>query len=122
MWLLSLEQASTTSGEFLVAKAKATHLKINRLGAPILEGIPDHQPDWGVLECSTGPPNHTRGGLEASCKALEEELHDAHKILQACEVIFEGQNAQLIIQNIAVGKLKVALVEKEKGTKSDCSI
>ncbi|KAJ7924759.1 hypothetical protein B0H13DRAFT_1863622 [Mycena leptocephala] len=104
--------------------AKATHLELDRLGAPVIEHIPDQlrAPDWGVLKWNTALPNYTRDGLETRCETLERELADARKLLRAHEVISEGQNAQLIVQNIGMGKMKAALFEKEKGKNSDRTI
>ncbi|KAJ6577267.1 hypothetical protein B0H19DRAFT_1207794 [Mycena capillaripes] len=124
MGLLGVGLASTSSGSFLVTKAKATHLDIDRLGAPVFERVPNElrSPDWGVLKRSTALPDYSRGGLETRCENLEQELLDARKLLCTHEMISEGQNAQLIVQNLAMGTLKTALFEKEKGKKSDRSI
>ncbi|KAJ7193707.1 hypothetical protein GGX14DRAFT_537502 [Mycena pura] len=78
MRLLGVGLASTSSGSFLVTKAKATHLELDRMGAPVFEWIPEQLPKNS-----------------------------------------EGQNAQLVVQNLAMGKLKVALFEKEGSKKSD---
>ncbi|KAJ7825668.1 hypothetical protein B0H14DRAFT_2368858 [Mycena olivaceomarginata] len=121
---LGVGLAGTASGAFLVSKAKATHLELDRLGAPVFERIPDQlrTPDWGVLNRSTALPDYTRDGLETRCETLEHELVDARRLLRAHQVISEGQNAQLIVQNIGMGKMKAALFEKEKGKKSDRTI
>ncbi|KAJ7466318.1 hypothetical protein FB451DRAFT_1040895, partial [Mycena latifolia] len=116
--------ASTLSGSFLVSKPKATHLDFGKLKAPVLERVPDHlrPPDWGVLQRTASLPDYTRDRLETRCQGLERELADARRLLRAHEVISEGQNAQLIVQNMAMGKMSRALFEKEKGKKSDRSV
>ncbi|KAF8215616.1 hypothetical protein K438DRAFT_1560797, partial [Mycena galopus ATCC 62051] len=124
MRFLGVSMASTASGSFLVTKAKATHLDIGKLAAPVFERIPDvvREPDRDVLHRFIALPTYTRDGLEAWCERLEKELADAHKLLGVHQAISEGQNAQLIIQNLTVGKLKQSLFEKEKGEKSDHTI
>ncbi|KAJ6583118.1 hypothetical protein DFH09DRAFT_1245942 [Mycena vulgaris] len=99
---------------FLVTKAKATHLDIGKLAAPVFERLPDNvrEPDWAVLQ----------RGLETRCEKLENELADARRLLAAHQAISQGQNAQLIVQNMAMGKLKQSLFEKEKGKKSDRTV
>ncbi|KAF8142749.1 hypothetical protein K438DRAFT_1922544 [Mycena galopus ATCC 62051] len=101
MRLLGVGMASTLSGSFLVTKAKATHLDIGKLAALVFECVPDylHEPD-----------------------CLEQELCDARNMLRAHEGISEGPNAQIIGQNMTMGKLKQALFEKEAGKKSDCTV
>ncbi|KAJ7472137.1 hypothetical protein FB451DRAFT_1339694 [Mycena latifolia] len=124
MRLLGIGLASTSSGSFLVSKPKATHLDFGKLKAPVFERVPDHlrQPDWGVLQRTASLPDYTRDRLETRCQGLERELADARRLLHAHEVISEGQNAQLIVQNMAMGKMSRALFEKEKGKKSDRSV
>ncbi|KAJ7920069.1 hypothetical protein B0H13DRAFT_1578579, partial [Mycena leptocephala] len=102
IWLLGVGLASTSSGSFLVTKAKATHLELDRLGAPVFERIPDQLrvPDWGFTRRSTDFKNYSRSSLETYCESLEHEFVDAHKLLRAHEVISEGQNAQLVVQNL----------------------
>jgi hypothetical protein len=121
MRFLGVGMASTASGSFLVTKAKATHLDIGKLAAPVFERIPDvvREPDWDVLQRFVALPTYTRDGLEARCESLEKELADARKLLGVHQAISEGQNAQLIVQNLAMGKLMQSLFEKEKGKKSD---
>ncbi|KAJ7191661.1 hypothetical protein GGX14DRAFT_380935 [Mycena pura] len=121
MRLLGVGLASTSSGSFLVTKAKATHLELDRMGAPVFEGIPEQLrvPDWGLTKRSADLKNYSRSGLESYCESLEGEFGDARKLLRAYELISEGQNAQLVVQNLAMGKLKVALFEKEGSKKSD---
>ncbi|KAF8142656.1 hypothetical protein K438DRAFT_2113177 [Mycena galopus ATCC 62051] len=121
MRFLGVGMASTASGSFLVTKAKATHLDIGKLAAPVFERIPDvvREPDWDVLHRFVALPTYTRDGLEARCERLEKELADARKLLGVHQAISEGQNAQLIVQDLTMGKLKQSLFEKEKGKKSD---
>ncbi|KAJ6525797.1 hypothetical protein DFH09DRAFT_1250689 [Mycena vulgaris] len=124
MRLLGVGRASTASGNFLVTKAKATHLDIGKLAAPVFECLPDNvrEPDWAVLQWSNTLPMYSRGGLETRCEKLENELADARRLLAAHQAISQGQNAQLIVQNMAMGKLKQSLFEKEKGKKSDRTV
>ncbi|KAF8141044.1 hypothetical protein K438DRAFT_1518798, partial [Mycena galopus ATCC 62051] len=124
MRLLGVGMASTLSGSFLVTKAKATHLDIGKLAAPVFERVPDYlrEPDWSTLQRPTTLPIYTCGGLEARCESLEQELRDARNMLRAHEGISEGQNAQIIVQNMTMGKLKQALFEKEAGKKSDHTV
>ncbi|KAJ7137998.1 hypothetical protein C8R44DRAFT_868350 [Mycena epipterygia] len=121
MRMLGIGLASTSSGSFLVTKPKLTHLDIGKLGAPVFERIPDElrEPDWEILRRSTALPNYTWSRLETRCESLEQELLDAWKLLRAHEVISEGQNAQLIVQNMGMDKLKKATDKATKKAKRE---
>ncbi|KAJ7634391.1 hypothetical protein FB45DRAFT_742956, partial [Roridomyces roridus] len=117
MRILGAELAATSSGAFLVTKPKATHLQICTIPAPAFERIPDElrEPDWTVLDRLAPLPLYRRNNLESRCQQLETELADARHYVHAHQAISQGQNAQLIVQNMTMGKLKHALFEKEKG-------
>ncbi|KAK6988412.1 hypothetical protein R3P38DRAFT_3332069 [Favolaschia claudopus] len=121
MRFLGVGLASTTSGGFLVSKAKASALQISKLSAPMFERVPDElvAPDWSLLEQQNALENLPRDALEKRCRELALQLHRSTKLDGAREAISAGQNAQLIVQNMTMNKLQKALHEKEKGKKSD---
>ncbi|KAJ7718838.1 hypothetical protein B0H14DRAFT_2643171 [Mycena olivaceomarginata] len=80
------------------------------------------EPDWSILRRKDPLVSYTRAALEDRCMDLEKGLLQAHRLLGAHEVISEGQNAQLILQNIGMDKMKQTLFEKEKPKKNDRSI
>ncbi|KAK6971391.1 hypothetical protein R3P38DRAFT_3609164 [Favolaschia claudopus] len=121
MRLLGVGLAGTSSGGFLVSKAKASALQISKIPAPVLERIPDQivAPDWRVLDRQSSLENLPRSALEERCKALELQLQRSKHLNSAREAISVGQNAQLIVQNMTMNKLQKSLYEKEKGKKKD---
>ncbi|KAF8523965.1 hypothetical protein BU17DRAFT_74883 [Hysterangium stoloniferum] len=125
MRLLGVGLANTSSGSFLVTKAHVTHLEMKRaIHPPVLERVPGKiaTPDWSLLDKHAPLSEFTRSALESRCKALERNLLLAQQWLKAQEMIMEGQNAQLVIQNIGMERMNHTLHEKEKGKKSDRTI
>ncbi|KAF8511549.1 hypothetical protein BU17DRAFT_54561, partial [Hysterangium stoloniferum] len=125
MWLLGVGLANTSSGSFLVIKAHVTHLEMKRaIHPPVLERVSGKivTPDWSLLDKHAPLLEFTCSALESQCKALERNLLLAQQRLEAQEMIMEGQNAQLVIQNIGMERMNHTLHEKEKGKKSDRTI
>ncbi|KAJ7893698.1 hypothetical protein B0H14DRAFT_2559677 [Mycena olivaceomarginata] len=91
--------------KFLGYMVPRREAKRKRSTTECLDGV-----SWFLSEC------------RLSCFDLEKGLLQAHRLLGAHEVISEGQNAQLILQNIGMDKMKQTLFEKEKPKKNDRSI
>lgn len=125
MRLLGVGLANTSSGSFLVTKARVSHLEMKRvIHPPVLECVPGEiaTPDWSLIDKHAPFSEFTRSALESQCGALEKCLLLAQQRLEAQEMIMEGQNAQLIIQNIGMERMNHSLHEKEKGKKSDRTV
>ncbi|KAJ6563093.1 hypothetical protein DFH09DRAFT_920423 [Mycena vulgaris] len=124
MRLLGVDLASKTSGACLVTKAKVTHLQMDRFPPPVLEHVPDTlpEPDWSILRRKDPLFSFMRSALEERCLDLEKALLQSRRLLRAHEVISEGQNAQLILQNMGMDKMKQTLFQKEKPKRSDRSV
>ncbi|THU85346.1 hypothetical protein K435DRAFT_822455 [Dendrothele bispora CBS 962.96] len=104
--------SSTASGSFLVQKTKATHHQMSQLiRNPMLETVPTDipRPDWSLLDKNIPPGSSSESSiksvLEERCKQLEEELRKAQTVVEVQDAIIEGQNAQLIVQNMGMEKL-----------------
>ncbi|THU83856.1 hypothetical protein K435DRAFT_688765 [Dendrothele bispora CBS 962.96] len=110
--------SSTASGSFLVQKTKATHHQMSQLiRNPTLETVPTDipRPDWSLLDKNIPPGSSIKSVLEERCKQLEEELRKAQTVVEVQDAIIEGQNAQLIVQNMGMEKLNFVLHDKENG-------
>ncbi|KAK6972047.1 hypothetical protein R3P38DRAFT_2812802 [Favolaschia claudopus] len=79
MRFLGVGLASTSSGGFLVSKAKASALQISKVSAPVLERVPDEiiEPDWSLLDQQYSPENLPRDALEKRCRELERSTSEA---------------------------------------------
>ena len=53
---------------------------------------------------------------------MTESLECSQQLIAAQQVIIEGANAQLIVQNLAMDKVSLTLYEKKKKKKSDRTI
>ncbi|KAF9524942.1 hypothetical protein CPB83DRAFT_925196 [Crepidotus variabilis] len=108
---------STTSASCLVTKGKVTFDQIKQIIAPpVLEHVPKSipEPDWSLLQDKEPLSSYSRGDLEARCRMLTASLSNAQTVISCHKLITEGQNAQLIIQNIGMEKMSLTLHEKEK--------
>jgi hypothetical protein len=115
--LLSSAMASTSSGSLLVSKTRIT--SEYQLSSPVFEVPPElPQPDWSLLEipCSSG---RNRNDLEEENRKLTKSLRRARLQIRAHELIDEGTQAQLVVQNLTLIKMKECLHAKENRKKSD---
>ena len=115
---------AVTSASFLVEKKPVMVDKIKQIVvAPVLEHVPQgfEEPDWELLQGSRPMTSYTRAELEERCTALAESLRHAEKIAGCQNLINEGQNAQLIIQNMAMEAMVRTLHEKEKPKQTERS-
>jgi hypothetical protein len=120
MQLLRAGLTNTASGSFLVTKAHVMHLEMKQIiHPPVLECVPGKiaDPDWLLLNKHPPLLHFTCYALESQCKALEKNLLLAQQRLEAQEMIIEGQNAQLVVQNMGMERMNHILHEKEKGKK-----
>ncbi|KAI5118538.1 hypothetical protein M0805_008479 [Coniferiporia weirii] len=106
--------ARSSSGSFLVSRTKFTSSQ--NILAPVLEQPPEiPEPNWALLQRPDRPINSfSRNELEQTNKKLTKSLDLAHCHLRVTRSINEAANAQLVIQDLYAGRLKVALTEKEK--------
>ncbi len=122
MRFLGAGLAHTSSGSFLVKKARVTHLQIKEIiKKPVIEHIPDELPipGWSLLHPDTPLPSYTRNQLEERCRALAEALGHAKNRATATEEIMSGQSGQLIVQNMGMEALSRTLFQKEQPKVND---
>jgi hypothetical protein len=108
---------AATSASFLVEKKHVMVDEIKQIVAtPVLEHVPQEfeEPDWELLWGSRAPSSYSCAELKERCTALAESLRQAEKITACQNLINEGQNTQLIIQNMAMVAMVCTLHEKEK--------
>ena len=119
------EGLSRTSGSILITKARTTHLEMAKfVKPPVCESIPPEikSPNWSLLQCRRPLNLLTRNELEDRVLALTESLERSQQLIAAQQVIIEGANAQMVVQNLAMEKASLSLHEKEKKKKSDRTI
>ena len=125
MRFLAAGLASTSSGSMLITRSRVTHLDMAKfITPPITEQVPPQlkAPDWTLLQHTDPLSSLTRAQLEAHVTALEESLERSKKVTLAQQVIIEGANAQLVVQNLTMDKINQTLHEKEKTKRSDRAI
>ena len=89
---------ATSSGSFLVSKTPITAQ--TPIIEPVLERVPDRfpQPNWNLVRANpTG--YQSRETLLIENDLLRTELSNAQLHVRAQEMIIEGANAQLVVQN-----------------------
>jgi hypothetical protein len=115
---------AATSASFLVEKKHVMVDEIKQIVAtPVLEHVLQEfeEPDWELLRGSRAPSSYSRAELEERCTALAESLRQAEKITACQNLINEGQNAQLVIQNMGMVAMVRTLHEKEKPKQTERS-
>lgn len=125
MGILGAHLAKSASASMLVAKARVTHLQIAALIAPpVIEHVPAELPslDWSLLHSQEHLSRYTKPELEAFCEDLQTSLGHAKVWITAQTMINQGQNAQLIIQNLEIGAINCTLHQKEKPKRSDRTV
>ncbi|KAJ7071839.1 hypothetical protein B0H15DRAFT_793183 [Mycena belliarum] len=115
MRMMTSALAGTTSGSFLITKAPVTSR--SSIAAPVIEQPPEMDlPNRNLID-DNQPENieHlSAAALRARVAELTSALTVSRQHLAAREGIIEAANAQLIIQNIFVGKQSEALHAKEQ--------
>lgn len=86
------------------------------VAAPALEHVPQdfEEPDWDLFQRSRPLSSYSHAELEKKCTTLAESLRRAKRIMACQNLINEGQNAQLIIQNMGMEAMVRTMYEKEK--------
>lgn len=119
------EGLSRTSGSLLITKARTTHMEMAKfIKPPVCDQIPPEieGPDWSLLQCHRPLNSYTRSGLEEHVSAMTESLERSRQLIAAQQVIIEGANAQMVVQNLAMDRVSLTLHEKEQKKKSDRTI
>ena len=122
MRFLGVGLANTSSGSFLVRKARVTHLQMEGIiKKPVIEHIPDElpMPDWNLLHSEAELPSYTRSELKGQCRALVKALGHTKNWITAAEEIMSGQCGQLIVQNMGMEALNRTLFQKEQPKAND---
>jgi len=122
MRFLGVGLAQTSSGSFLVKKARVTHLQMTEIiKKPVIEYVPDELPvpDWSLLHPDAPLPSYTRNQLEERCQALAEALGYAKNRATAADEIMSGQSGQLIVQNMGMEAMNRTLFQKEQPKAND---
>lgn len=117
--------ASTSSGSFLLTKAKTTHLQMSHLiKPPVLEATPSHlpRPNWSILKPNIPMATMSPESLLRHSEELVDELRKACILIQAYDAIIEGQNAQLVVRNMGIERMSATLHAKEDAKKTDRTI
>ena len=116
--LLDSSLASTSSGSCLIQKARIT--SAYEIAPPVLEALPElPQPDWSLLSNSPLSTYSSREQVHKLNDKLAESLQWAHDQILAYQLINEGAQAQLIVQDLTLRKLKESLFTKENKQKND---
>jgi hypothetical protein len=114
--LLATAPAGSSSGSFLVADTKLT--SDQRIAPPVLEhtrGLP--MPDWSLLEKKE--EYQTRDDMQKQIEELTNSLRHAHIQVQAQNSVIEGAHAQLVVQDMYLGRLNESLNVHEKKKPND---
>lgn len=117
--------ASTASASFLVTSAKPTHTQMSQLiKPPVIESIPETlpSPDWSVMKTAIPLGEMSKESLIEHSGALSEELRKACDIIRTQNSVIEGQNAQLIVQNMGMEQMNESLHAKENTKKTDRTV
>ncbi len=109
----------TSSGSFLVSKAKIT--SSTPILHPVLEAPPTlPDPDWDLLNGgSIDKAWVTTKEVQKENQVLRESLVTAHLHIKSRDMMLEGAHAQLTYQNLHLEKMNYALKNKEERTKND---
>ena len=114
--LLTTALAGSSSGSFLVADAKLT--SDQRIAPPVLEhtqGLP--MPNWSLLEKKD--EYQTCDDMQKQIEELTDSLRHAQIQVQAQNSIIEGAHAQLVVQDLYLGRLNDSLNVHEKKKATD---
>lgn len=110
--LMTAALASTSSGSFLVDAARIT--SSHHVAPPVLEKLPPlTNSDWSQLRPHIPLHQQTRTELLEHTEQLTSLASRAKGQIQAQNVIIEGAQAQLVIQDLYANKLNETLFAKE---------
>ena len=108
---------SHTSSAFLLSPTPVT--SSHPIIPPVFEGAPPlAQPDWSLLNSHALQPR-TISEYEAEVFKLRMVLGLANMQVRVCNGIIEGDRAQMVKQNLHLGKLQSTLHSKENKKKTD---
>ncbi|KAL5478278.1 hypothetical protein ACEPAI_2462 [Sanghuangporus weigelae] len=112
--ILTSSLAQSTSGSFLVSKAKQN--PISDIAPPIRESPPTlDEPDWTLIKTSERlHESATKEELKEHMTKLTDSLALAGLHIRTLGAINEAANAQLVVQNMYAGKMKVNMNKKKK--------
>ncbi|KAJ7026750.1 hypothetical protein C8F04DRAFT_899115, partial [Mycena alexandri] len=105
MRMMTSALGGTASGSFLISKVPVTSQ--SHIAPPVLEGPPIlPMPNWNLLRGSRPEDieNLSAQALRERVKALTLSLAISQQHLLARDGMIEAANAQLVVQNIFVGK------------------
>lgn len=120
--LLTSALSSTTSGSYLVDATRMT--SSHPICAPVFEAPPPlPSMDWSILHPATTsgsrPTRPSATDLQAQNVALTQQLALAQQHIRARDLVIEGTQAQLIVQNLTMMKQNQALHAKENKKTAD---
>ncbi|KAG6843795.1 hypothetical protein H0H87_000395, partial [Tephrocybe sp. NHM501043] len=119
MHLLHSSLTSTSSGFFLVSTAIIT--LVIPITLPILEALPnfpEHQ--WNLVKAPATWKTYQQ--LEKKNEKLQTNLQFAKSHVQACKMMLEGTQAQLVLQNLHLHKTLQTLFNHKTHKKNDWSL
>jgi hypothetical protein len=124
MRLLTSALSGTASGSYLVSKTRITAAQASKIVVPpALERPPPlPSPDWSLLDSwseENGYRSQTQ--LQERIAQLTNALKHAQQQIMARNLIIEGAQAQLVIQGMALAKMKESVEAKENKRTSDRS-
>ncbi|KIY52234.1 hypothetical protein FISHEDRAFT_35768, partial [Fistulina hepatica ATCC 64428] len=110
---------SRTSGPFLIS----SNIKLTSampIAHPVIDHIPDSlpMPDWSLLD-GRDEAKMSSSEMHETVASLRTSLQHARVQQNARNMLIEGLNAQLIIQDLHLRKMNQALFNKEEGKKKD---
>ncbi|KAF8156974.1 hypothetical protein B0H34DRAFT_634206, partial [Crassisporium funariophilum] len=113
---------ATASGSFLVSKDPI--MSATPIIPPVLEAVPRSipQPNWSLATKTPVKTWQSRESLMLENEILRQHLQQAHTHVHARDLIIEGAHAQLVVQNLHLGKTMQALNKRENKKKNDRSL
>ncbi|TDL17554.1 hypothetical protein BD410DRAFT_689367, partial [Rickenella mellea] len=116
--LMTAGLATTSSGSFLVSKARVT--SAHKISAPVINRPPIlPQPDWSLITAPRPGEYETKQQLLSRIEALTSGLELAQQHVTVLRAINEGANAQLVIQDMLGQKQNESLYSAENKKKTD---
>ncbi|KAI9452906.1 hypothetical protein F5148DRAFT_1152090 [Russula earlei] len=123
MRLLNSALASTSSGLYLVSQTHLTAAQASKLAAsPVLEKPPPlPEPDWSLLETLDNNRYQTQEELKQHIDTLTTSLRYARHQIHARNLVIEGNQAQLVVQGMAIKKMKESVEARVKSKTTERS-
>ena len=108
---------SRTSSSFLISPTAIQ--SSNPIVPPVFKAPPSSdQSDWTLVHA---PSLQTRHEQDTEVMNLRIALVRTHRSIQICNAIIEGDQAQMVVQDMHLGKLQSALYGKENKKRDDCT-